>query len=240
MSYDLNFYKQQKDSISKADIEKYLNQLPNVSHENGTQWIYQNEDTGVYCSFEYYEANQEDEEFDVEYFEGFDDTYFSFNINFIRPQFFGKECFPIVDKLVTDLNLYIVNPQGEGTPQKYESGILENEWADTNLRFCKSQFKEFGLSYLELNKSNYSWEFCISRNELQNKLGGNYFVPEIFYIQKFNSRTVEIICVWPEHLPFVLPKVDYVLIQKKVKKLFRTKEEQGLIKYDDLLSKNTL
>lgn len=237
MSYDLSFYKRNTDPISKKDIEEYLDQLSNVTHESGAQWFYQNEDTGVYCSFEYYEPGQEDEELEIESFEGFDDTNFSFNINFIRPQFFGKECFPIVDKLVSDLNLYVLNPQGEEIPKKYEKGILEKEWSDTNLRFGKSNFKEFGLSYLELNKSNYSWEFRLNRNELQNKLGDNYFVPRIFYIQKFDSQTAETICVWPQHIPFVLPKVDYVLIQKKIKKLFKTKDEEGLTSYDDLISR---
>lgn len=71
---------------------------------------------------------------------------------------------------------------------------------------------------------------------MQNTLEDSHFVPGIFYIQQFHSKAVETLCVWAEHIPLVLPKVDFVFIQKKTKKLFRTKEEQGLIKYDDLLS----
>ena len=232
MSYDLNFYKRKTDSTSKKDIEDYLNELPNVTKEIGKQWFYQNEETGVYCSFEYYEN---DEKIELENFEEFEDTNLAFNINFIRPQFFGKECFTLVDKFVEQLNLFILNPQGDGEPKKYKKGELEEEWAESNLRFSKANFEEFGLSYLDLEKSNYSWEFCFNRNEFQDKLGENYLVPGIFYVKKKGSDDVATLSVWPEHIPFVLPKVDYILVQKKIKKLFKTKKEDGLIGYDDLI-----
>ncbi|WP_124981490.1 hypothetical protein [Nonlabens xiamenensis] len=237
MSYDLNFYKRKTDSISKTDIEQYLNDLPNMTNEGGKHWFYQNEETGVYCSFEYYKFEDHDDEVEEGYLKEFDDTNFTFNINFIRPQFFGKECFPIVDEFVDKLNLYILNPQGIGEPTKYEKGVLEKEWAESNNRFSKSNFDELGLSYLELEKSNYSWEFCFRRNQLQSQLGDEYFVPRIYYVKKKDSTEVFTLSVWPEHIPFILPKVDYILIQKKIKKLLKTKKEDGLITYKDLTSR---
>jgi len=235
MSYDLNFYKRKTDSISKNDIEQYLSNLPHTTIENDTQWFYLNEDTGVYCSFDYTEYDESDEEF--ESFDDFEDTCFSFNINFIRPQFFGKECFPIVDKLVKDLKLYILNPQGENEPRIYENGVLEKQWAESNLNFAKTNFKEFGLNYLDLDKSTYSWEYSIRKNELQNELGDEYFVPSIFYIKPKNENRIVTLSVWPEHIPYVLPKVDFVLIQKVKRKFFIKKNEDGLMKYSDLISK---
>ena len=214
MSYDLNFYKRKTDPISKSDIEQYLNNLPNVANESGTQWFYQNKNTGVYCTFEYYELDESDEELEIESFENFEDTNFSFNINFIRPQFFGRECFPIVDKFAKDLNLYILNPQGDGEPKEYESELLEKQWAESNLNFAKINFKEWGLNYLDLEKSNYSWEFSIKRTELQNKLGEEYFVPGIFYVKPKNENELKTLSVWPEHIPYVLPKVDFIIVQK--------------------------
>lgn len=237
MSYDLNFYKRKTDSISKNDIEQYLNNLDNVTNESGTQWFYQNENTGVYCSFEYYELEASDEELEIESFDDFEDTNFSFNINFIRPQFFGRECFPIVDNFVKDLNLYILNPQGEGEPKKYEFGILEKQWAESNLNFAKINFDEWGLNYLDLDKSNYSWEFSNKRNKLQNKLGEEYFVPGIFYIKSKNENEIKTLSVWPEHIPYVLPNVDFIVVQKVKKNFFKKKKEEGIIKYSDLISR---
>ncbi len=237
MSYDLNFYKRKTDSISKNDIEQYLSSLPNMTtNENETQWFYQNENTGVYCTFEYYELDEADVNVETESFEGFADTNFAFNINFIRPQFFGRECFPIVDKFAKDLNLYILNPQGDGEPKEYESGVLEKQWAESNLNFAKTNFEEWGLHYLDLDKSNYYWVFSNKRTELQNKLGEEYFVPGIFYIKLKNENEINTLSVWPEHIPYVLPKVDFVIVQKVKKKLFGKKKEEGIIKYSDLIS----
>ena len=237
MSFDLNFYKRKTDSLSKSDIEDYLNNLPNVINESDTQWFYQNEDTGVYCSFEYYEIDESDEELEIEYFEDLEDTNFAFNINFIRPQFFGRECFPIVDQFVKDLNLYIVNPQGDGEPKVYEIGVLGKQWAESNFNFAKINFDEWGLNYLNLVKSDYSWEFSNKRKELQKELGEEYFVPRIFYIKLKNENEVKTLSVWPEHIPYVLPKVDFIVVQKIKKKLFGKKKEEGIIKYSDIISR---
>lgn len=76
----------------------------------------------------------------------------------------------------------------------------------------------------------------MNRKNLQNEFGEGYFLPGIYYLLKKNSGIVETFCVWPEHIPTVLPKVDFVMIQKRFKKFFRTKEESGLISYSDLMT----
>lgn len=234
MSYDLNFYKRTADSITNEDVANYLNALPNVTNEQENQWIYEHEETGVYCMFEY-DGESSYEDIEEEVFADFEDTHFRFNINFIRPQFFGKECFPLVDHLAEDLNLYILNPQGEAEPKKYEKGALEKEWAASNLKFAKANFEEFGLCYLPPEKSDYAWNYNNQVYARQQQYGQNYFVPTIFYIKPEDSREAFTLVVWPEHIPFLLPKVDYVFVNKKIKKFLRTKREDGLVKYDEVL-----
>lgn len=235
MSYDLFFYKKRADSLSTTDIKEYLTRLPNAIIESETQWFYENQETGVYCSF-LYSGSEVEEEIEEESFADFENTGFSFNINFIRSHFFGKECFPIVERFVNDLNLYIVNPQKDSVPQKIQSGVLEEEWGAINVNLVKSHFKENGLDYLELNKSNYTWHFCTKKKALQERLGEEYFVPGIFYMKKRGSNTVETLSIWPDHIPYVLPKVDYILVRKTVIKFFKERKEEGLVKYSDLIS----
>lgn len=237
MSYDLSFYTKKDNPVSKNEIAAFLDRLPAIFREDET-WSYENENTGAYCSFEFYERDETDEEleaFEGEHFEEFQDTGFSFNINFIRPQFFGKECFPLVDRMAEELDLYIFNPQQGEMPQKYEKGVLEKEWGDANLKFAGSQFKQFGLCYLDLEKSNYAWEYSMMKEELQHQLGDEYFVPRIFYINKKESSDVVTVSVWPEHIPYVLPRVDYIVVQKKIMKLFRSKKVDELVTYDQLV-----
>ena len=241
MSYDLSFYKKESNPISKADIEKYLSESLGLVPSGTAQWFYENEDTGSYFSFEYYESDELDTSEDLDDedgYEGFVNTNFSFNINFIRPQFFGKECFPLVNRIVKDLDLYVENPQSNSEqPIKYEGNTLEKEWGATNLSVAKSNFTEWQLNYLELEKSNYSWKYSLNRNALKDKMGEEYFVPGIFYIKKNGTNEVETMCVWPDHIPTVLPKVDLVLIQRNVKKLFRSKREVGLVRRTEIMNK---
>ncbi len=236
MSYELNFYKRKTDTISRADIDNYLGKLSYITSENETQWIYDNEDTGVYCIFEYNKPEEEESEIDNKYIEDFENTYFTFIINFFRPQFFGYECFPLVNKFVEDLDLFISNPQNSYEPKRYDLGELEQDWGLANLSYSKSKFKEIGLNYLELEKSNNSWEFNLNKSKLQNVLGDDYFVPRIFYLKQKNSNTIETMSVWPDNIPYILPEVDYILVQREIKKFFKIINDDGLISYSDLLS----
>jgi len=131
--------------------------------------------TGVYFSFDYNEPSNDDEDLLREQYVDFENTNFAFNINFIRPRFFGKECFPIVDKMSEDLNLFIFNPQNECEPKKYAIGHLEGEWAETNFSLAMRNFKEFELCYLESEKSDNSWIFNLNRKRLQESLWGQLF-----------------------------------------------------------------
>ena len=163
MSYDLNFYKKKDNTITEKKIKKYLDNLSYMnSDDSNSQWVYENENTDVYCVFEFIEDEEPEE------FEWFENTNLIFNINFFRPQFFGKECFPIVDTVYEDLDLYIWASQWDFKPKKYKKWELEKEWAKINLLGVKSKirFKEFELCYLELDKSNYIWEFWFNSKEL--------------------------------------------------------------------------
>ena len=155
----------------------------------------------------------------------------------MRPNFFGEEAFAVVDKFASDLNLYIVNPQAEAVPHQFESGALQTDWTAMNMRYAKNYFDEWGLNYLDLNQSAYSADYNRKKADLQEKYGDGYFVPQIFYLKKHDSRKVETLCVWPEHLPYILPKVDLILIQKRISVLFWNKMEEGLVRYTDLIDR---
>lgn len=140
MSYDLFFFKKAESVTSSNEIKRYLNQLPHVkTNDLGTLWEYHNNETEAYCKFEMSNADSNADTKESEAFPGFKSAKLSFNINYIRPISFGKECFPIVDKLVSDLNLFILNPQGEETPQIYPEGDLQKEWSEFNANLARFQ-----------------------------------------------------------------------------------------------------
>lgn len=236
MSYDLYFYKRKDCKTTDSDIRSYLGERIQ-STENADQFWYENKETGVYFSFEYNKPDLDDES--LEGFEEFDNTNWMFNINFLRPQFFGLEAFPFVGSLINDLDLIVLNPQvgGDETLAKYSDKDLFENWSNINARHSSDFFKEYELYYLDLDKSNKSWEFNQNRFVLQDKLGEMTFVPGVFYFKEHKTGLISTLCVWPEHISTIIPQVDYFIIQKKIKKIFGTKESSGLVPYETI--KNT-
>ena len=125
MSYDLYFYKRKEHQLSEGEIGDYLSHNVTPANKAGNQWFYENEDTEVYFSFDHNQPEDDPESIELfEKFSDFDNTHFTFNLNFLRPVFFGKEAFTIVEKLINDLDLYVLDPQSKTNPDK-PSKLLE-------------------------------------------------------------------------------------------------------------------
>ena len=235
MSFDLYFYKAKDNPVTEKDVATYLsNNLTSNISKSTRQWDYENPETGVYFLIDWNEPDSEDEEF-----EGFINLNFSFSLNFFRPDFFALESFPIVEKFVNDLDLFIFDPQDFNDvviPAKFPAGYLETEWIAHNNQVTLDQFEKFNFKYLAADKSNYLWRFQFHREKLQNGLTEDIFVAGIFILESDKDGQLYTFCVWPNHIPVILPKVDYVIIKKVHKKLFKTIEESGFVQYDKIIA----
>lgn len=231
MSYDLYFYKQKGTNLSETDIANYLTENLVLKNENANQWFYENEDTEVYYSFDQNEPEDDPESIELyESFADFDNTHFSFNLNFMRPSFFGLEAFQFIEKLLTDLNLFVLNPQADfENPYKPTKNELFDNWNKTNLWASIDHFKEMESSYLQADKSNEIWDYNFNRSRLQKELGEQYFVPKIFFFKTKKSNEVVTVTTWTEHIPMVIPPADYFLLTRQYKKLFRTIKDNILV-----------
>ena len=81
------------------------------------------------------------------------------------------------------------------------------------------------------------WWFQFRKDELENSLTEDIFVPGYFVLKSNENGQVYTACVWPNHIPIILPPVDYVIIQKQYKKLFSKVEESGIVSYDTIINK---
>ncbi len=233
MSYDLFFYKKKGTEISKSKISSYLSDnlvSPNVDE---TQWFFENEDTEVYFSFEYTDEKAID---DLAVVQHFDDTHFSFNLNFLRPSFFGLEAFRFVEQFCNDLDLYVVNPQSEsGYPYKPNKQEEFENWNKTNLSASKKHFTEMQSCYLSEETCNSVWQYNYNRQILQQKLSDEYFVPKIFFFKEKNNKPFTL-TIWTEHIPIILPTVDYILLTRRYKKYFKTIKDTVLVSRSTFLN----
>lgn len=213
MSYDLYFYKKKETTINKTEIVDYLTSNLGLDAEHDNQWIFENKDTLVYFSFEYFEK-EDGEDLDLnEGFEKFDDTNFSFNINFMRPSFFGLEAFEFIDKFLSELNLFVVNPQKDlEEPYKPSKEELFENWNNTNLAASVDHFKDLECVYIPEAKSTQVWKYNFNRKALQKKLGEDYFVPRQFFFKGKKDNEVFTLSSWLEHMPTIIPPSDFFLL----------------------------
>lgn len=240
MSFDLYFYKHKDNKVTEEDVAEYLSSnLEFNQSDYPRQWSYENPVTGTYFLIDWNEKNAELE--DIEQFDSYADytnLNISFSINYFRPRFFGLETFPIIDNLVEALDLYVLNPQAHSdpdNPMKFEKGALLNSWILSNDKVTSGQHIEYNLEYLSLEKSNYFWWYLYNKSELENTIVEDIYVPNLYIIKSKEDNQLYIACAWTTHIPIILPKVDYVIIQKKHKKLFRTVEESGLVSYSTII-----
>ncbi len=233
MSYDLYFYKRKSSDLTESKIAEYLTSNLTSTSESETQWFVEDEDTETYFSFDQNEPETDEEIIGLfENFADFDNTHFTFNLNYLRQDFFGQFSFEFVDKFVQDLELFVLNPQSATDPDnpiKPKDKELYENWSETNSKNSANLFKEYGLEYYQLEKSNDFYNYNHNKLKMQEKLGDNYYVPKLYLFKRKKDGQIITLCTWTEHIPNVFPPADYFLLTKKYKKLFRAVEEIGLI-----------
>ena len=232
MSYDLYFYKRTENKLHEKEISEYLNNNLTSKNENDEQWFVEDEDTESYFSIDYNSLDLDEETIEIfDKFYGFECTHFSFNLNFLRPDFFGLFAFEFVDKFIKELDLFVLNPQTSDTefPFKPIGRELYENWSKLNEVHSVDFFTEYELVFYPIEKSNDFYNYNRNRSKLQEKLGDEYFVPKVFLLQKKSDKEIFTLCTWPEHIPTILPLTDFYLLTKKHRKLLKTVEESGII-----------
>jgi uncharacterized protein YtpQ (UPF0354 family) len=241
MSYDLYFYKGIESPLTEKDIFDYLNKyLPHNKSDIPNQWYYNNEETGVYFLIHQDNNSNLSSEDNCDIYPGFKYLNLYCNINFLRPRYFGLEIFHLIDNLSKDLDLFILNPQdniNNEIPFKYEKDYLRDQWIIQNDQNSIRSFYELDLKYYPEDKSNYFWWFLSERKNIQNSLKEDVFVAGILFLEGYEDKKIYTATTWTEHIPVILPPVDFVIVNKKYKKFFETIEETGLIPYKEIMEK---
>lgn len=233
MSYDLYFHKRKDSTVTSDDIAIYLNQYLQHDHELANQWTYTNEDTGVYFFIECEPIKPGETLPQIGQFEN---TGYYFQLNFVRPSFFGLEAFPFIERLTNALDLLIENPQ-ESTeePVKIGAEALYKNWNSSNLHYCAHMFTEAEGVYMPLEKSNNAWAYNFKRKQVQDKLGGEYFVPKLFFLKETSTGEVATLASWAENIPSIIPPADYFVLGRKYKKLFRNIRDEIIVSRKTIL-----
>ena len=192
----------------------------------GHQAWYQNEDTGVYFSFEANAGHNGGEDADPA--AGYP---VSFNMNFFRPSFFALEAEPELTLVVKEFDFTVLDPQTDGMGKgEYEPSRFLSGWKTGNQfgysAILRDPNNRPDISFLPASKLERIWRWNLARGEVQRELGESVFVPRIMFFKEEGSVTPAV--VWSDGIPTAFPNdIDSVVIYLKdlaPRTLFRRKE----------------
>jgi hypothetical protein len=223
MSYDL-FLRNPTLERSSAEFDRYFSQRPNFLMKNGQAW-YQNEDTGVYFSFELAEAGDETPS-----------CWVHFNVNYARPRFFILEALPQVQSFVSTFGLTVHDPQIDGMGDgRFDPDGFIRGWESGNEAACLALAGSGHPRPLTMSADLMSaaWQWNLGRQELQARMGEGVFVPQIMFVTS-PVRALRAV-VWSDAIPVLLPTVDVVFLYRDAyapRRFFRRKPDVAILKWD--------
>jgi hypothetical protein len=230
MSYDLYFRSREPNSSPVVgELAAYFQERKNYQVTE-KQALYENEATGVYFIFDLVSSD-----------EGKQDEFspVTLNVNYFRPHIFGLETAPEVKALVDEFNLVVFDPQTDGLGEgEFTTDGFLNGWNHGNAfayRAMIEQNREQPLLTLPTARIEECWRWNRAKDELQEQLGDDIFVPRILFIEQ--AGTVATTVVWPDGIPMAFPESDVVLIQRKQilpKRFFRSVEDMVLAARSDV------
>lgn len=224
MSYDLHL----KPRSGLFSQERFLSHFRSRSLYvvQGQQAWYQNEDTGVYFSFEANSVKGEGEGADPAA------SYpVSFNMNFFRPSFFALEAEPELTRVVKEFDFTVLDPQADGMSEgEYEPSRFLSEWRTGNefgyAAMLRDPSSRTDISSFPTSKLERIWRWNYARSEVQRKLGKSVFVPRIMFFKVGGSLASAV--VWTDAIPTAFPDdIDSVVVYLRdlaPRTLFRRRE----------------
>ena len=246
MSYDLSFLVRNGEATPTAEsFREHFRSRRGYTEQGGEFW-YQNEDTGVYFSFDLHEGEDVGEDLDADGAASVDDglraTCLTFNLNYFRPHVFGLESEREVSALVARFSLLVDDPQNEGMARgPYSSVGFLRGWDAGNLFGHRAILGQMDkgepsisnprLDALPKETLESIWRWNYGRPQLQHELGDDVFVPRIQLVR--DEGAPRSFVVWGDAIAVAVPDVDLlVLVRDELapRKLFGRKRDMCLAK----------
>jgi hypothetical protein len=248
MSYDLSFLKRQASTpIPPEAIAQYFRERAGYTIQN-QQFSYENDDTGVYFSFELTSGANSDQDSSEdaqpdEIADGLEPLGLSFNVNYFRPHFFGLEAEGEVSALINHFSLLVDDPQnqGMGRGEYSRDGFLRgwnagNVFAHQALLSQPTKDDRGGtrprFDTLPAGTLEQMWAWNFHRRRLQESLGENVFVPGVRLVR--HEGRPKTFIVWGDAIPEAIPEVDLlVLVRDEMapRRLFSKRKDMCLVAF---------
>ena len=236
MSFDLYFCPQNGAPPTTAELKEYFSALPGFEVSDipagGVDFIYQNAATGVYCIFTTSPV-------DAAELEGCGSSGLTFNLNYYRPSFFAYETMPLVESFCKTFDLAVEDPQEE-TVQIAEASRLISSWQSHNTWALGAmggvaEEEKMELHYLPEASATEWWRYMSIRQEIEDGMTRDIFVPSPMILMSPENALFRLL-LWPEGIAQFFPPADQVYLRREKKGIFRTRQEEGLVPYESVMS----
>jgi hypothetical protein len=227
MTFDLYFHSRGPDQLQARDLEHYFGGSEHFSVQREADLIdfhYNNEQTGVYCTFSFQMGGDEDKSLE-------------FRLNYNRPISFPYEAFPLVEDLCRQFNLMVEDAQ-ENTVEPAHAGRLADSWRAHNIRVVQALVaRGMALRYLSESKTFQWWRYTRVKQQIELSLTQQLFVPAVVLVESPEKRLFRMI-VLAEGEAQLLPPSDYVWVERNLPGYETTGEtETGFVSYDELIDR---
>lgn len=217
--------------------------LPHVAadadeYAGSTVYSYENRSTGVQCSFWLSGSAESGQETRAREFRGLQLTPLGFTLDYIRPSFFAAEAMPVVVQVAEELGLLIYDGQRQDSkgrkPRRYSAVELRQSWEQSNApaaRGVRDHTRGY-VSYCPRERLDYYWQYMAHRQALEHLYAEREVaVPDIVLLRPTKAGSAILVCTWSNAMPTVLPEVDYVLLQREIRRLggLIRRDEEGLV-----------
>ncbi len=217
MSHDLSFCRKSGRSVDRGELEIILAQYPFTKDSSSSGYGYEHPDTGVHFYIDYVlngDHPSDEEELVIPF--DFVDSGIVAHLNFARPEYFCAEYLAFIQRLCQQLDLLIVDPQDPKREYKAlpyhakrlaESYLKGNQWAIQAARKAKIPFR-----FISSRRLWEWWGYQLKIGELCEKLGDDYFVPRVDWLQGEKKKQSIRASTWQRDKLLVIPPCDRILL----------------------------
>ena len=215
MSYDLLFAIKKGKHFDAKRVADQLRKRPHWAKQNESQWLYQNEETGVYGVLDVGSPGDDEEALPA----GFAPAALAANLNYARPSFFAHEFLPEVAWLAAALDLWIIDPQSEGLgagigPKRAVAPELVDCWERNNAAAIRALESGQHAELLRMGRDAAlaAWRYMHAREQIQKKVGNSVYACKVQFVRQKGAASVLRYAAWVEGNPSVIPESDVVAL----------------------------
>jgi hypothetical protein len=235
VSYDLNFCRGKACTYSWEEFCDWAcRRSSNFRREAPDQIWYQNDITGVYFCFE-----QQDEDWRVEVAESAEletVTKLTFNLNYLRPSFFGREAMPFVEEACRVFDLLTSNPQSDGVPYTPQAVELVADYLEHNRR-SSAVLIENDIEpphFLTRERSERFFEYGLAYPGFTDRYKDDYFVGKMVLCLKKSTKEVLTLATVSAGVFALVPKTDLIALTRERRHFFKEELEMTILPYEEL------